>query len=1229
MSNNTRFLLVLGIIFWAGQIYTQTLCESNPSFLTNAPQTLCLDNNGSTPVSIIISNLGAPGTYEINYPDGIDTILTDVSGVATISHLYNFDCADMPGDPIEPGDNAPFGSFGYFTRITRTDCVDEFGVANFDNIKFNVIPNPLNGFTYSDLACLSSPFNVQFTGDICNRDLVDEFFWYVDDELLGDTLNFAHNFPGPGTYEVEFAVTDHFDCDTFSISQEITITAAPSANAILQIDSTQLCSPSFQVGINNISQHADDFTWTPTSSGVSFSNQTAENPTITIDNTQAGDYTFELCADNSNCDPNCRPFTITTFEQQMIDTIPGEILCTQTLVETCAFMEFSPIPPQITWSSTDADIVGDADTLCALVQIPNADNFTITASGRDICGNEFTESITIPLFPTPEIMFTNPDSICVSNETLNLLDYINPAENIEDCSVPNCEFIPNTPGIQMFMLTDSCGGMYEMQIEVIPIGGLSQDEITVCIGQAIDLQTTIQAGTYTGNGVSGGVFQSNNVGAFEIEYTDPTSFCMGIATLTVNVEAEPIASFEFSDNACLANENIFSETTIISINNTSSTPTLSYTIEETGDIQENLNNITLPNLTPGSYTLTQVVGISPECQAIVSETFIIEPAFSPTVSIEIDTTSACDSIQIDLAVTPAIEGYVYDWSLNGQTGNSEIFSVMVERPDIADTITANLTVMTACTTVMEMIQIERPARFDVSFEILNTNDAICSGDTATLVHTSQNYDFINVIFEDGTTSNEFPETLVYSNNSDTTRLVPIIVEGFKEGCPPGVAMDTIIVYPSNTDAAFSIDYEAPVCSPFTVTLTTAVTPIEAVTQVDWGDGSTPQFIDNLGDTTYTYPNFANDTIITVTVTSQLCGDDSQSFDISIFAAPNIGVSFQAINGRCTSDTIQFIPLGDVLPTYDIDWDFGDGTFSNFLNPEKHYLNSGIYTVILTVTDTNLCQSIDSLNVEIIGYSGPELIVDAPDAICENSEFDLVILNPHNEILIDYGNGNISNELIPVPYPEPDNYNLTVTVSDLNNCQQDTSLWVNVVSPVSANIIPDMDEITIEFGASLTLDFAVNPNRAITHTWEGPGIDNPDNRQINVTPLNDTIYHLNVTDEFGCTSRDSLIVRINKDYCEGIYVPNVFSPNDDLINDLFFINTNPDLVNSIKTFQIFSRWGELIFESNDCEYNGLNCSWNGNTQNGQPVNPAVFVWRAEIEFKDGSIMICRDDVTLVK
>jgi len=130
----------------------------------------------------------------------------------------------------------------------------------------------------------------------------------------------------------------------------------------------------------------------------------------------------------------------------------------------------------------------------------------------------------------------------------------------------------------------------------------------------------------------------------------------------------------------------------------------------------------------------------------------------------------------------------------------------------------------------------------------------------------------------------------------------------------------------------------------------------------------------------------------------------------------------------------------------------------------------------------------------------------------------------------------------------------------------------------------------------------------------------------VTPMQSTVYRVEVTDKNGCFGTAS--VQFVLDKRPAIYVPNVFSPNGDGENDIFFINAKPDGIRQIKSFLIFSRWGESVFEYANFQPNNPAFGWDG-THRGRPLDPAVFVWFAEIEFIDGRTELFKGDVALIR
>jgi len=130
----------------------------------------------------------------------------------------------------------------------------------------------------------------------------------------------------------------------------------------------------------------------------------------------------------------------------------------------------------------------------------------------------------------------------------------------------------------------------------------------------------------------------------------------------------------------------------------------------------------------------------------------------------------------------------------------------------------------------------------------------------------------------------------------------------------------------------------------------------------------------------------------------------------------------------------------------------------------------------------------------------------------------------------------------------------------------------------------------------------------------------------VAPLVSTTYAVQVTSLNGCNDEDKVVVIVDRR--RHIYVPNVFTPNEDGENDLIGIFAKPGTVKNIKSFQIFDRWGEGVYFNENFEPNDPTIGWDGRLK-GQILNPGVFVWYAEIEFIDGVVELFEGDVTIIR
>ena len=115
------------------------------------------------------------------------------------------------------------------------------------------------------------------------------------------------------------------------------------------------------------------------------------------------------------------------------------------------------------------------------------------------------------------------------------------------------------------------------------------------------------------------------------------------------------------------------------------------------------------------------------------------------------------------------------------------------------------------------------------------------------------------------------------------------------------------------------------------------------------------------------------------------------------------------------------------------------------------------------------------------------------------------------------------------------------------------------------------------------------------------------------------------DTAGCTVTASVAVGVEK--VREVYIPNSFSPNGDGTNDIFFINGGRG-IRQVNSFRVYNRWGEVVYSDINFQPNDPSRGWNGMFR-GKEVNPAVFVYIAEISFIDGIEEMYSGDVTVMK
>jgi gliding motility-associated-like protein len=201
-------------------------------------------------------------------------------------------------------------------------------------------------------------------------------------------------------------------------------------------------------------------------------------------------------------------------------------------------------------------------------------------------------------------------------------------------------------------------------------------------------------------------------------------------------------------------------------------------------------------------------------------------------------------------------------------------------------------------------------------------------------------------------------------------------------------------------------------------------------------------------------------------------------------------------------------------------------------------------------------------------------------------------------------------------------NHTIIIQDRKGCLD--TLQVLITEP--DHVIPDAgDDLEVDLGSIIDLNVTVTPGAFYNYTWyRGDSIACNTCQSTTAFPLNDGFYAVQAVNEFGCIGIDSIFVHVIKNYV--VYPPNVFSPNGDNINDVFFVNGSKSL-SEIELLQIFDRWGNLLFEGTNLKADS-SVGWNGRA-GGEPCMPGVYVFLVKARFLDGHTESVSGDLTLMR
>ena len=196
----------------------------------------------------------------------------------------------------------------------------------------------------------------------------------------------------------------------------------------------------------------------------------------------------------------------------------------------------------------------------------------------------------------------------------------------------------------------------------------------------------------------------------------------------------------------------------------------------------------------------------------------------------------------------------------------------------------------------------------------------------------------------------------------------------------------------------------------------------------------------------------------------------------------------------------------------------------------------------------------------------------------------------------------------------------VIINDFNNCEADSVFYISQPNEIVADFIS-----VSNFGRE---DFYFNPeNTSIggdLFYWDfdnGSFLSSSFLENVEITFKDQGRYNVMLVahdSSLGHVCNDTIIKIVD---VEGYDVFNVFSPNNDGVNDVFHFNEW--MINGIYV-EIFNRWGDKIYHWDD-----INSGWNGKMYNGRDADEGVYFYRMEATGVDGSHFEENGSITLLR
>jgi gliding motility-associated-like protein len=396
------------------------------------------------------------------------------------------------------------------------------------------------------------------------------------------------------------------------------------------------------------------------------------------------------------------------------------------------------------------------------------------------------------------------------------------------------------------------------------------------------------------------------------------------------------------------------------------------------------------------------------------------------------------------------------------------------------------------------------------------------------------------------------------------------------------------------------------CSPFNLCFSNTAVGGNFYTW-DFGDGNT----DNNEDACITFENVGSNaalhTVTLIVQDLQLCADTA-TMDIIVAPQPVSAFTLNSFESCYFPAFVQSTNLSLYANGYE--WLLDGSPYSLLTNPSFNFTEEGTYDIELIVSNQFDCAA--SSTAEYTIHPLPVVAFSAdPSSGCVP-----LTVNFTNEsegatnYLWSFGDGTVSSADNPTyTYNIFGGYDVSLTAMTDQGCTSTFEIDNLILAyriPI-ADFHMDPEESTIY---SPEITFFNDSHFATNYEWSfDDGSTSPMENVKHTFPsagLWDVV--LTATSYYGCSDTAHDVVVINDIF--NVYVPNTFTPDGDDINEVFLPRLTGIPFMETYKFEIFDRWGTVIFVTEDPTE-----AWTGSVREGDYfAKDDAYNWQIIVQLK---------------